>query len=103
MKLTIIPSDATAYKDGVSFHNLDVSSAPSNIHALQFNDSTNKGHIEFKADENDQIATPLAITELPAWAISVFIAWDNAKVAFDAVQAQRIIDEQTAAQESART
>jgi hypothetical protein len=103
MKLTIIPSDATAYKDGVSFHNLDVSSAPSNIHALQFNDATSKGHIEFKADENDQIATPLSISELPAWAVTVFIAWDNAKLAFDAAQAQRIIDEQIAAQEFAST
>jgi hypothetical protein len=99
MKLTIIPSDATAYKDGVAFHGLDVSSAPANVHALQFNDETNKGHIEFKADENGELTAPEKITELPSWATSIFTAWDDAKAAFDAAEAQRIIDEQSAKQQ----
>jgi hypothetical protein len=102
MKFTIIPSDATAYKDGLAFHSLDVSGVPANVHALQFNDATNKGHIEFKTDENDQISAPEKITELPTWAVTVFTAWDNAKVAFEAAEAQRIIDEAAAAQEFAK-
>lgn len=81
MKLTIIPSDNTAYKDGLAFHGLDTSAVPANVHALQFNDTTNKGHIEFVADENGELSTPEKITELPDWAVTVFAKWDEAKAA----------------------
>jgi len=81
MKLTIIVNDETAYKNGVAYHSLDMASVPSNVHALQFNDENNKGHIEFVADENGDILAPQQITQLPDWANAVFVKWDEAKVA----------------------
>lgn len=49
MKITIIRSDGIIGLDGV-FCPLDVSDMPSEIHALQFDTATRKGHIEFNPD-----------------------------------------------------
>ena len=72
MKLTIIKNDGSVYKDNVSYSNLSLPTIPSDVHALQWNESV--GHIEFvnnvKANE--------AITELPSWANDALTAWQTA-------------------------
>jgi hypothetical protein len=75
MRLTIIPVDGTVNKDGVSYINLDLSSCniPSNIHALQWYDTS--GWIEFKDTAPNQ-----DITELPAWANCCLTKWDEANI-----------------------
>jgi len=79
MKLTIIKNDGAVYKDNLSYLNLSLPTIPSDVHALQWNEST--GHIEFvnnvKANE--------AITELPSWANDALTAWQTA---YDAEQAE---------------
>ena len=47
MIISIIKNDNTVILDGLGYDNLDLSSLDSNIHAIQFNTETNKGHIEF--------------------------------------------------------
>jgi len=79
MKLSIIKNDGAVYKDGKSYSILSLTTIPSDIHALQWNEST--GHIEFvnnvKANE--------AITELPSWANDALTAWQTA---YEAEQAE---------------
>ena len=69
MKLSIIKNDGAVYKNNVSYSNLSLTTIPSYVHALQWNEST--GHIEFvnnvKANE--------AITELPSWANDALTAF----------------------------
>jgi len=84
MKLTIIPIDGAVYKDGVSYINLDLSSAPANVHALQFNDAVNAGWIEFVEDDFGNKPVNQPITSLPEWAITAMTKWDEAKVIDDA-------------------
>ena len=50
MNLTIINEDGAVYVDGYSFSGLDLSSAPADVHALQWKET--KGWIEFK-DRDD--------------------------------------------------
>lgn len=83
MKLTIIVDDQAVYKDKVSFNPVDVSAAPSNVHALQFDDATNTGHIEFKDAPNQEI------TELPNWAVTASNNYDTAVAAYEADQAAK--------------
>ena len=47
MIISIIVSDTTVVRDGVVYSDMDVSSLASNIKAIQFNTSTNTGHIEY--------------------------------------------------------
>ena len=68
MKLTIIPSDGAVYKDGVCYTNLSWNDTPSNIHALQWKDSS--GWIEFNNGSENQI-----IDSLPLWANNAEAAW----------------------------
>jgi hypothetical protein len=83
MKLTIIPEDKIVYVDSVSFSPLEFS-FPSNIHALQWQDT--QGWIEF-VDNNDRIKNPNEIiTEIPSWANIAIEKWNDAKLAFDAQQ-----------------
>lgn len=84
MKITIIYSDKAVYKDGVCYSGLDLSSIPSNTHALQFNTESNKGHIEYVMDENGHIPQNMQITELPDWAVTACAKWDEAKSAEEA-------------------
>jgi hypothetical protein len=79
MKLTIIKNDGAVYKDGKTYADLSLPTIPSDVHALQWNEST--GHIEFvnnvKANES--------ITELPSWANDALTAWQTA---YNAEQAE---------------
>lgn len=71
MKLTIIPSDGAVYENGVCYSHLSWEGTPSNVHALQWSDTT--GWIEF----ND--GTPNEdITVLPLWAGNAELAWNAA-------------------------
>jgi hypothetical protein len=82
MNLVIIPSDNAVYVDDYSFSGLDLSIAPTDVHALQW--KTNKGWIEFKDLDDDTKPQNQAITELPAWATACKAKWDEAKVAQEA-------------------
>jgi hypothetical protein len=79
MKLTIIRADGAVYKDGVSYSGLDLSAAPTDVHALQFNDVSNAGWIEFVQDDFGNKANNQTITSLPDWAITAMAKWDEAK------------------------
>ena len=72
MKLTIIKNDGAVYKDSVSYSDLSLPTVPSEVHALQWNEST--GHIEFF----DNVKANEAITELPSWANDALTAWQTA-------------------------
>jgi hypothetical protein len=84
MKITIIPIDGAVYKDGVSFNKLDLSSAPADVHALQFNTASSAGWIEFKDDDFGNKPNNQPITALPSWANDCLNKWDEAKAAYDA-------------------
>ena len=84
MKLTIISDDFSVYKDKVSFSPVDLSFIPSNVHALQFDNVTNIGHIEFKDFPNEEI------TELPNWAIIASNNYDAAVTAYQVDQAEKM-------------
>jgi hypothetical protein len=47
MIISIIVSDTTVVRDGVGYDDMDLSSLAANIHAIQFNTTTSKGHIEY--------------------------------------------------------
>ena len=95
MKLTIIREDGAVYKDGISYSGLDLSSAPTNVHALQFNDVLNSGWIEFIQDDFGNKSNNEIITLLPEWAVTSMIKWDEAKIAEDArIEAERIAMEE---------
>jgi hypothetical protein len=88
MKLTIIVPDNTVYKEGVSFSSLDLSAAPSNVHALQWDN--NAGWIEFKPEAEFIKAPNENITVLPDWATAAVTKWDEAKAAEEAQEAARL-------------
>jgi len=83
MKITIIPIDGAVYKDRVAYLGLDLSSAPANVHALQFNDASNAGWIEFVEDDFGNKPANQLITSLPEWATTALAKWDEAKVVAD--------------------
>jgi len=85
MKLTIIVDDQAVYKDKLSFDPVDLSGAPSNVHALQFDTATNTGHIEFKDGQNQ------TITSLPNWAITASNNYDTDLAAYEAEQAAKLV------------
>ena len=72
MKFTIIPVDKTAVKDGVGYLDLNLAGAgiPTNVHALQWQDTA--GIVEY-AD-----LTQETITVLPEWAARVLAIWQAA-------------------------
>lgn len=72
MKLTIIPSDKTVYKDGGFEKELLWSDTPTGIHALQWEGSS--GWIEFTDDRANE-----AISELPQWALNAVSAFEYSK------------------------
>jgi hypothetical protein len=87
MKLTIIVDDNAVYVDGVVYSGLDLAVVPSNVHALQFNDASNAGWIEFVQDDFGNKADNQPITLLPAWATTALTKWDEAKAAKEAKEA----------------
>lgn len=78
MKLSIITSDGSVYKDGFSFSNLSLSGIPENVHALQWD--TDKGWIEFLNESEFRRPANLIITELPQWAKDALSKWEEADV-----------------------
>jgi hypothetical protein len=96
MKLTIIPVDGSIGKNGKFYLEIDLSSCgiPSDVHALQWQDTA--GWIEYESAtvQNQDI------TELPTWATACVTKWDElynveqTKIA----EAARIEAEQTAQQ-----
>lgn len=68
MKLTIISDDKTVYVDGVSYGDLLLSTIPSNVHALQWKETT--GWIEFNDGTNNE-----PIDTLPQWANDSVGVW----------------------------
>lgn len=88
MKLTIIPIDKIVYENGISYANLDLSTIPSNVHALQFDTTLSTGWIEFIDNPDGTKSAPNEIiTSLPSWANDAMTAWDNADIAFKEAQA----------------
>lgn len=87
MKLTIIPSDKAVYKDGLSYLDLDLSTAniPSDVHALQWDN--NAGWIEYK----NHVKPNETISALPQWANDAVTVWQQA---YDAAQAAILAAEQ---------
>jgi hypothetical protein len=86
MKLTIIPSDGAVYKDGYCYSRLDLSVAPSNVHALQWKNTT--GWVEFVNNDDGTKPQNEPITSLPDWANTCLTKWDEAKAAEEAAIAQ---------------
>jgi len=84
MKLTIIRSDGAVYKDSISYSGLDLSVVPTNVHALQFNDVSNAGWIEFIQDDFGNKDANQMITSLPTWATTAMTKWNEAKIAQEA-------------------
>jgi hypothetical protein len=79
MKITIIREDGAVYKNNVAYSGLDLSTVPADVHALQFNDASNAGWVEFVQDDFGNKSANETITSLPAWAITAMIKWDEAK------------------------
>lgn len=79
MKLVIIPIDGAVYVDGFSYSELDLSFCPSDVHALQWKDTS--GWIEFKDNQDGTKPQNQTITELPEWALQSKGKWDAAKTA----------------------
>ena len=72
MKLTVVPSDKTIIIDteGVVCSNVDLSWIPTDVHAMHWDSSTSKGHVEYiegatKADGTQK--WPEDITEIGIW------------------------------------
>lgn len=85
MKLTVIISDGAVYKDGVAYYGLDLSNAPDNVHALQWDGDS--GWIEFVNESEFRKPANENINALPDWANDALAKWDEAKAAYDAAQA----------------
>jgi hypothetical protein len=74
MRLTVIRNDGAVYVDSVAYLSLDMSSVPTNVHALQWYEVS--GWIEFADSTPNQ-----DITELPAWANVCVEEWEAADYA----------------------
>ena len=95
MNLTIIPIDGAVYVDGYSYSELDLSFAPNDVHALQW--ESDKGWVEFKDLDNGTKPQNESITELPSWANQAKVKWDEAKATEEAaiLAAQEAAQSQT--------
>ena len=87
MKLTIIKNDNAIYKDGFFIDGFDTSLIPNNIHALQFDDNKNIGHIEYV----DNIIANEIITEIPDWAKKLFDDFDIKKIEIEENSLKNIV------------
>jgi hypothetical protein len=87
MKITIIISDKAVYKDGLSYLDLNLSTAniPSDIHVLQW--EHNAGWIEYK----NHVKPNEFISYLPQWANDAVTVWQQT---YDAEQATNLIEKQ---------
>jgi hypothetical protein len=75
MRLTIIADDKTVIIDGIKFSNIDLSSLPENVHAVQWYDD--HGEIEFKGNVPNQ-----DITNIDAYQ-EIINAWNVRKYLVD--------------------
>lgn len=73
MRLTIILDDKIVYKNQKAYDGLNLSTVPSNLHALQWYDDY--GVLEWKDKPNE------TITEFPDWASDALVAWEAAEAA----------------------
>jgi len=80
MKLTIIPDDGAVYYDNVSYRDLDLFGVPTDVHALQWQETS--GWIEFR----DSLTQNAPITELPQWALNLIPLWDAAKLLEESIR-----------------
>lgn len=78
MQLSIIPSDKVVCEDGLCYSPLDISSVPLDVHALQFDNITNIGWIEFNTDAEGNTPVNQDITVLPDWAVTCEQEWATA-------------------------
>lgn len=76
-KISIISEDKILAQDGVGYVLPDFSQVPTNIHALQWDET--KGEIEFYLDENDLKLPNEKITEIPLWVNALILQWEVAK------------------------
>jgi hypothetical protein len=76
MKLTIIPSDSCVYVNNHSYSELDISFCPSDVHALQWNETF--GWVEFKKLNDGTTPKNQEINQLPEWANLCVTAWESA-------------------------
>ena len=74
MRITVINDDNALGIDGVFYSELDFSTVPDNIHALQWNGV--KGEIEFYSDEDGEQPPNQKITDLPNWVMELKPQWD---------------------------
>lgn len=86
MKVTIIPADGAVYKNNIFYSGLDLSSAPENVHALQWDN--NAGWIEFNSESEFRKPANQRIGVLPDWANTALEKWDEAKAAEEAAANQ---------------
>ena len=76
MKLTIINEDNAVYVDGICrIVDLLKCGIPSNVHALQWNETA--GWIEFKDNPDGTKPANEPITVLPDWANSCVTVWNE--------------------------
>lgn len=71
--ITVIPEDKLVSIDKVGHSNVDMSSVPAEIHALQW--GGDKGWIEFVEDELGNKPTNVLIDSLPEWIAQVVDGW----------------------------
>ena len=58
MKISIIKEDSFVVIDGIGYNDLDISAVGSTVRAIQFDTTTNKGHIEYNnGDANEDITS----------------------------------------------
>ena len=87
MKLTIIPVDKTIILDGevVVCDNVDLSWIASDVHAVQWDSTTNKGQVEY----NDLSKFPTYLTEIGDWQQAVTDHANEKTAAAAALEAAR--------------
>jgi len=86
MKLTIIPNDGAVYINNYCYLDLALSGIPTNVHALQWNET--KGWIEYTDEAPNE-----DITELPSWTSSCITLWNEAKAEEEAAIAKAAEEE----------
>lgn len=97
MKLTIIRDMGLVHEDGEGHIDLDLSSVPTNIHALQWYGS--EGEIEYNDGTNNEL-----ITALPTWAESArtVLSNRNDEVAAEEAAHQAYLDSEQGKAETVR-
>lgn len=86
MKLTIIKSDGMVSIDGVPYFDLDLSSIPANVHAVQWNGAY--GEIEHKDPVTGKMVANEEITSVDQFQAAID-AWNVADAAAKAEAAAR--------------